>query len=390
MAQRNIGLFFHSAAAGNFGIGALTIGNLALAREAAARAGVQPRFTLFNPRDARPPYVAADDIDPRVRVITGRYMVSPGGFLADLARQDLILDISSGDSFTDIYPDKRFAYISATKLAALALGKPLVLSPMTIGPFSRQPHKAIASFICARAALACARDPMSMEALVAMAPAAPRVQSIDVAFAMPFTRPERAPGGPVRVGLNISGLLMSGGYAGINQYGLSVDYPALTHRLIEALRARADTDLVLVPHVIEPGMPRDDDLAAAHALQARYPGLAVYEPASPQDAKSFISGLDFLVGGRMHATIAAFSSGVPVVPISYSRKFEGLYGGLGYPWLVPATGFSTDQALAYILDCLERRAELAADIAASAPIVSAGLEAYVTALAEIFRNVAQR
>ena len=32
----------------------------------------------------------------------------------------------------------------------------------------------------------------------------------------------------------------------------------------------------------------------------------------------------------MHACIAAFSAGVPVVPMAYSRKFNGLFGTLGY------------------------------------------------------------
>jgi len=31
------------------------------------------------------------------------------------------------------------------------------------------------------------------------------------------------------------------------------------------------------------------------------------------------------MGARMHATIGAFSSGVPVVPMAYSRKFNGLF-----------------------------------------------------------------
>ena len=32
----------------------------------------------------------------------------------------------------------------------------------------------------------------------------------------------------------------------------------------------------------------------------------------------------------MHATIAALSSGVPVIPIAYSRKFKGLFENCQY------------------------------------------------------------
>jgi len=384
----NVGLLWHAAAATNLGVGALTAGNLALARRATTAAGVVPHFTIIGPRESGPAAVAGPDIDHRT--ITGRYMISPGGYLADVRSADILLDISAGDSFTDIYPDKRFAYMAATKLLPIALGKPLVLSPQTIGPFSRQPHTAVASYICRHAAAVFARDPLSLQALATLAPTANARQVVDVAFALPFTQATKTPG-RLQIGLNVSGLLMNGGYAGGNEYGLGFDYPALTHGLITALLARDDCDIHLVPHVVAPNLPNDDDGAASDRLQAQYPALQ-RPPAfqSASDAKSFISGLDFLVGARMHATIAAFSSGVPVVPISYSRKFEGLYGALGYDWLVNARGMTTEAALARILSALDRRAELAAAIAAARPGIEAGLDDYVAALAELFAKASTK
>jgi len=55
---------------------------------------------------------------------------------------------------------------------------------------------------------------------------------------------------------------------------------------------------------------------------------------TPIEVKSFISGLDFFTGARMHSCIAAYSSRVPVFPLAYSRKFNGLFGDtLGYNYL---------------------------------------------------------
>jgi hypothetical protein len=102
--------------------------------------------------------------------ITGRYMASPGGFLADARRCDIMLDISGGDSFTDIYASKRFAYISSTKILTILAGTPLVLSPQTICPFSRQPHSAIAAWICRHASAVFVRDDLSLAAVAALAP----------------------------------------------------------------------------------------------------------------------------------------------------------------------------------------------------------------------------
>jgi polysaccharide pyruvyl transferase WcaK-like protein len=387
-----IGLLWHSAAATNFGVGALTAGNIALAKAAAARVSAQPRFTIFTPHEPGAAYISGPDISQRT--INGRYMLN--GYRGDIAAQDIILDISAGDSFTDIYPNKRYAYIALTKLLALAAGKPLILSPQTIGPFSRQPHSAVAAAICRRAAHIYARDALSMDALKTLAPdvilAGRATQVIDVAFAMPFTQAPKANSG-VHIGINVSGLLMSGGYGGNNQYGLGYDYPTLIERLIAALAARPETRITLIPHVIAPDFPVDDDLAASKALIARHPDLggrlALHVPISPQDAKSFISGLDFLVGARMHATIAAFSAGVPVVPVSYSRKFEGLYGALGYTSLVTAKGQSTDEALATILTALDQRDALKAQIEAAKPKIDAGLEIYTAGLAATFEAAAK-
>ncbi len=387
MKTLRIGLLWHATAAGNLGVGALSVGNIALARAAAARARVTPHFVVIGARETAAPYIAGADID--VRAITGRYMLSPSGYRADLASLDILLDIGAGDSFADIYADKRFAYIVATKAMAIAVGKPLVLSPQTIGPFTRQPHTAIAAWLCRRAAMVFARDPLSMAVVQKLSPKADARQVIDVAFALPFDRPAPRTGGPVKIGLNVSGLLMSGGYSGSNEYGLTLDYPALTRGLITAFTAMPDTELHLVPHVIAPGLPRDDDGAAADRLKAEFPQLVRHPDfASPSAAKSFIAGLDFLVGARMHATIAAYSAGVPVIPISYSRKFEGLYGGLDYPWLVPAKGMTTEAALAFILDAFANRAQVARDIARGAPVIAAGLEAYTAELALQFAAAA--
>jgi colanic acid/amylovoran biosynthesis protein len=384
----HIGLAWHSVASGNLGVGALTVGNIALARQAAARAGLVPRFTIFGGADKGHRYI--DDADVDFRVINGRYMLSPGGYRHDLKSIDIMLDIGAGDSFTDIYPDKRYAYIIATKALALARGKRLILSPQTIGPFSRQPHTAVAAWACRKAEAVFVRDPMSMTVLRQMAPDADARQAIDVAFALPFDRAKRVPGGPVRVGINASGLLMGGGYSGKNEFGLSIDYAALTRTIIADFLAMPNTEVTLVPHVVASGVARDDDSSAADQLKAEFPAL-VRGPdfASPSAAKSFISGLDFLVGARMHATIAAYSAGVPVVPISYSRKFEGLYGGLHYPWLVPAKGMTTEAARAFILDAFARREEMAADIRKGDPVIAAGLEGYTAELAKQFAAVAR-
>jgi polysaccharide pyruvyl transferase WcaK-like protein len=79
---------------------------------------------------------------------------------------------------------------------------------------------------------------------------------------------------------------------------------------------------------------------------------------SPSEAKTYIAGMDFFMGARMHACIAAFSSGVPVIPMAYSRKFEGLFGSLGYPHVVDCTTEQNAQILEKIAVAFGQRSAL--------------------------------
>lgn len=389
--QISVGLLWHSTDSGNLGVGALTVGNLALAREAAAKLQLEPRFTIIGfSRDFGPSYVSGPDIE--TLEITRHSMMSSTGYWAKLREFDCILDIGGGDSFADIYSAKRFSYIWATKAMALARGVPLQFSPQTIGPFTRQPYKMLAEQVMRRADAVVARDPMSFEAIRTMAPRTRAIQSVDVAFVLPFQRPAPCDDGRLQIGVNVSALLYNRGFSGENEFGLEVDYAALMKRLIATLSARPDMRVHLFCHVNSDVLVPEDDGRVADMLAREFPeAVRVPDFKSPSDAKSFISGMDFVVSGRMHACIAAFSSGVPVVPIAYSRKFTGLFEAmLGYEYLVPVTGMSTDTAYRYVLDCLDRRSTLAAAIERGNRTVSASLDRYRAELERLFTAVGAR
>ena len=68
--------------------------------------------------------------------------------------------------------------------------------------------------------------------------------------------------------------------------------------------------------------------------------------------------MDFFIGARMHATIAAFSANVPVIPFSYSRKFEGLYEQLNYPYIIHGMTESLEEAIDNTLEWIEIRNDI--------------------------------
>jgi len=123
-------------------------------------------------------------------------------------------------------------------------------------------------------------------------------------------------------------------------------------------------------------------------LAAEFPGTVV-SPffKSPIDAKSYIADLDFFMGARMHATIAAFSTGVPVIPMAYSRKFRGVFGTLGYDRSVDCKNDSADQILEAIKTGFAQQDVLKQEIKDALTQVDARLDRYTDALAEELRKV---
>jgi polysaccharide pyruvyl transferase WcaK-like protein len=281
-------------------------------------------------------------------------------FVSTVKKCDFVLDISEGDSFSDIYGDKRFLMHSLSKAMVLAVKTPLILSPQTIGPFAKKVNRLFASGIMHRCEKVFARDGQSMDYLRDLGLTANTTEAIDVAFRLPYVHTNLPnPSGRLCVGVNVSALMYHGGYSRSNQFGLSLDYPALVHQLISDLLGRGDCDVYLVPHVVPEYMPVEDDYALSRTLANKYPEVKITERfLSPSAAKSFISGLDFFVGARMHACIAAFSSGVPVVPTAYSRKFSGLFSSLNYDFVADCKTLDDNEVLSLIMSGLENRAEL--------------------------------
>lgn len=380
-----VALPWHALGHGNLGVDALSRANIAIVRSAAARAGRSVEMVTLCSGDAgvRNPLPEGVTVGPNPRLkplLAGR-----SDYLKVLKKSDFVLDIGEGDSWADIYGGRRFAFQAGTKLAAIALGKPLILAPQTIGPFDRALSRQVSDLVMNRARAVFTRDTLSSAYVAARNIRSESAEFIDVAFRLPYEARQRVEGA-LRVGVNVSGLLYKGGYSGRNELGLTIDYREYTHLLITELLGRG-AEVHLVPHVgvAQGDDGNDNDGAIIPELRSRFPQVHVPQPfVDSSDAKSFISGLDFLIGGRMHACIGAFSSQTPVVPIAYSRKFNGLFGTLGYRHFVDGKAADTRDALAQTLSALDRRDELAADLKPGLALAAQRLDAYEAKLAEMF------
>ena len=375
-----IALLGHALRNDNLGVGALTVSEVHILREIAARNDLTLQFMFIDTGGARPPCVTGPDIIER----PVRPLRRPWQLVSALRDCDLVIDISGGDSFTDIYGNRRIAIIFFQRFVAHLLGKPVVMAPQTVGPFKNRFWRSLARATMRRTALIATRDQQSTEFVRSLGVQRDVIEASDVALRLPYDPPPKPNAGPVRVGLNVSGLLMKGGYSGSNMFGLKVDYPNLIRSMIRDFLSRGgDCELHLVGHVMPlDGEGREDDYEAACGLAHEFPEVIVAPRfVTPSQAKSYIATLDFFMGARMHACIAAFSTGVPVVPMAYSRKFSGLFGSLGYDQTVDCTVEDAERILQCIRSAYAKRFELSEAIKVAHSEGLKKLEAYVSGVA---------
>jgi colanic acid/amylovoran biosynthesis protein len=285
-----------------------------------------------------------------------KLLVRPGSPMDVLLGATAFIDISGGDSFSDIYGMRRFSLAFLTRLLPLMLRKDLILFPQTYGPFKRRTARWMARYILNRSrsiysrdheGLAYVRDflkDVETEGRIRFAP--------DVAFLLDPRRPpewdlggleQARTSGSTLIGLNVSGLTYYGGYTGRNEFGLKADYKSLVDRLVRHLLEADDALVVLVPHVIpagDPGTHVDNDLHACQDVYERlskeFPGR-LFIARGPYDhcqAKYVIGMCDFFIGTRMHSCIAALSQCIPAVGLAYSKKFKGVFQTAGVERLV--------------------------------------------------------
>lgn len=385
----NVVLTFHGARNDNLGVGALTASEVEILRGIAKRTGIDVQITVIDALGTREAYITGPDIT----VENVRVLRQPHKVLRLMRQADLVIDIGAGDSFTDIYGRRRLNVLFILKYIAHITRCPLVTAPQTIGPFTKPVSRFLAKGSLRRSAIVATRDKLSTQCARELGINGSIIEASDVALRLPYTETSKAEGGPVKVGINVSGLLMSGGYTGKNMFGLHIDYRKLITDIIERfINHKIDCELHLVPHVISAVKGSvEDDLHACNELAKTYPSAKVApEFRSPSEAKSYISGLDFFMGARMHSCIAAFSSGVPVVPMAYSRKFAGLFDSLGYHYTVDCTADASETIIEDIFSAFENRSLVANEMAQAFELGQQKLLAYEKALEDLICTLSAR
>ncbi len=247
-------------------------------------------------------------------------------------------------------------------------GLPVILWGASVGPFDENPHASQAfTEILRNFRLITIREEISEKYLAQLKVVGNVLRVADPAFLMEpissveclgnmFTVSERP-----TIGVNLSPLS-----AQYEHVGLGFDLVASEQsQLLKKIALDLNVNLLLIPHVICPWSPGDDDfkhLEMIHnQLAADLAGRVALLPAGigAQKTKGFIAQCDALIAARMHCAVAGVSSAVPTLFLSYSKKAFGMaryvYGN--EEWVMPVSS-DHDQIFQTINNLMKRRAEV--------------------------------
>ena len=242
---------------------------------------------------------------------------------------DAIVDLS-GDSFSDGKGGFSIG-IDSTILFGVSLKKPIVIYSQSIGPF-KLAVTALARYCLSEASLVIVREEITKNYLEEIGIESPIYLTADCAFVL-----EPAPYDHIEnilskenidttkkplIGISANAMLDDEENNYVTSMTQTVDY------VIEKLNAQ----VVFVPHVVGINGRGDDRVMGEkiYKLTKNKENINLIKgDYSPEELKGIIRLCDMFIGGRMHANIAAISSGVPTIATAWSHKYYGIMRTVG-------------------------------------------------------------
>lgn len=249
----------------------------------------------------------------------------------DLESCDVLLSIG-GDSYSLDYDLASLYFFAAVGDLGVRLGKPVILWGASVGPFSALPgvEKQMLAHLRSFAALT-VRESHSIRYLHDADVVDSVVPVVDSAFAMHPQPVETAGFWPGETTAGVLALNLSPVVERIRtrtgEGDLMIREAA---RFVRAAVEQHGFSVLLLPHVdpLDGSMHNSDTVTMAKIL-AETGGLEgrvrlVPPGMNAPQLKYIISRCRFLIAARTHATVAAFSTGVPTISIAYSVKAQGI------------------------------------------------------------------
>ncbi len=252
--------------------------------------------------------------------------------LLEYTESDFIVDLS-GDMLTEDYgPHVAYSHFIPI-LTALFLHKKVFLCAQSIGRFKITAF--LARYIFKRVEMITVRDGISLRYLESMGISSESLSmTADMAFLLEpvngkeiksiFQRENIPCNKSGFLGVSLSQLVESK-YEKNNPHSKETDFRDMFAASLDTICSELDLEVLFVSHVTGPASKKDDRIISRD-IQRRMKQKAyvLEDDYRPEELKGMIGHCTIFLGARMHANIAALSSGIPVTAISYSHKTSGI------------------------------------------------------------------
>lgn len=230
---------------------------------------------------------------------------------------DVVLD-ASGFAFGDQHPPERTVQFAGRVEAAKRAGKPVILLPQALGPFTNSSIRDAFARVVDAADLVFARDDISMEhAREAAGDPSHLKQAPDFTN---LVKPDRTIASDESDRATIVPNQRM-----VEKAETEDEADAYVPFMGRCIEAAADAGLkpVLLLH------EREDDELASKIRGCAEQDVPIRQKNDPVALKRFLGESHLVVGSRFHALVGALSQGVPAIGTSWSHKYEMLFEEYG-------------------------------------------------------------
>lgn len=258
----------------------------------------------------------------------------------ELAKADIIIS-TGGDVLTEDYGTLSYIFHMLNLFYGLLFKIPVVVCAESIGPFKKKINQVIANYLFNKASLITLRENISKKHLDdLMINKPPIFITNDFAFLLEPASNDRIQsillehGIKTRskplIGISLSKIISHYGFLNTTDDNEKyLKYIQLMAQVIDYLTTEFNSNVILVPHVMEPKNDDRDVNKDVYKLVTNKNSCKMLEKEyTAEELKGIISKCDIFIGSRMHSTIASTSTIVPTVAIAYSHKTHGIIGGL--------------------------------------------------------------
>ena len=140
------------------------------------------------------------------------------------------------------------------------------------------------------------------------------------------------------IGINVSPLAASCGNKVMENY----------IELVRYILNETDYRVMLIPHVVKQGTDDRETLRQIYDAFADTGRISLVPDKNCMELKGLISQCRMFIGARTHATIAAYSCGVPTLVLGYSVKSRGIARdifGTEVNYVIPVQGLENEDTL---------------------------------------------